>query len=564
MAMDYTLLDTHPAKAVDTPDNSKGVDGDGGGTAGTPLIGVEAISAFSSQTGETLLQYQSPGVVTEPSASRASQTSWTCNRRAALPPSNTGDLGNAPSREGGIAACHTINTPLEDSPDIALKKRVFRIGTWNTRGKTDPSGGSKFNTAKMIMKLEKVDILVITETHTREDSPPNVKGLKILAHTGVSGNRAGVAICALDTGVWSCVSSEVLIPGHAIVCKLYHSISTECFRILGVYGDISIYTARTEFYRDLYNKISDYILVVNRQSPNDIGAWRGCIAAGDWNFVENDEDRFPTKAPSGATKECRKIFNDIKTLCMLQDTGRSKSAYRDHTFSQNAQGVTVLSRLDCIYRPRDGWTSSVPIPIKTNHSDHYFVWSDCFVSSPKVEIATPAPRLPRMDKLDDTFWTNVLRGWDALTTSDINLRRWTDFKKLVLRCGLKIRRDRNGSITNRWKEILRGDAISQEELEELSFDWNTHPRNKDMQSKAANSINRPEGRERRTNQKNLVNTRKAVLYPDVSACNQHADTKPVLTSSHPAAAPARLPLPSVADQLDIRIIAMRKAQLKKY
>ena len=47
-AMRHNLLDTHPAKAVDTPDNSKGVDGDGGGTAGTPLVGVEAISAFSS------------------------------------------------------------------------------------------------------------------------------------------------------------------------------------------------------------------------------------------------------------------------------------------------------------------------------------------------------------------------------------------------------------------------------------------------------------------------------------------------------------------------------------
>ena len=246
--MIYDLLDTHPAKAVDTPDNSKGVDGDGGGTAGTPLVGVEAISAFSSQTCETLLQCQSPGVDTEPSASRISQTSRTCNRWAALPPSNTGELGNAPSREGGLAAHHTINTPTEDSPEVVLKRRAFRIGTWNTRGKTDPSGGSKFNTAKMIMRLEKVDVLVITETHSKEDSPPYARGLKVLAHTGVSGNRAGVAICALDTGVWSCASSEVLIPGHAIICKLYHSVSTESFRILGVYGDISDYAARTAFY----------------------------------------------------------------------------------------------------------------------------------------------------------------------------------------------------------------------------------------------------------------------------------------------------------------------------
>ena len=225
--MIYNLLDTHPARAVDTPDNSKGVDGDGGGTAGTPLVGVEAISALSSQTCETLLQCQSTSVDTEPSASRIPRMSRTHRRRAASPPSNTGELGNAPPREEGLAAHLTTYTHTEDSPKVALKKRAFRIGTWNTRGKTDPSSGSKFNTAKMIMRLEKVDILVITETHTKEDSPPSVRGLKVLAHTSISGNRAGVAICALHNGVWSCTSLEVLVPGHAIICELYHAVSTE-------------------------------------------------------------------------------------------------------------------------------------------------------------------------------------------------------------------------------------------------------------------------------------------------------------------------------------------------
>ena len=563
-AMIYNLLDTHPARAVDTPDNSKGVDGDGGGTAGTPLVGVEAISALHSQACETLLQYQSPGVDIEPSASCTPRTSRTCSRRAALPPSNTGELGNAPPREEGLAACLTTYNPTEDSPEVALKKRAFRIGTWNTRGKTDPSGGSKFNTAKMVMRLEKVDILVITETHTKKDSPLNVRGLKVLAHTGVSGNRAGVAICALDTGVWSCTSSEVLIPGHAIICELYHAVSTESLQVLGVYGDISSYTARTDFYRDLYNKISDYILEINGRGQGSTKIWKGCIAAGDWNFVERDEDRFPTKAPSSATKDCRRIFKDIATLCMLQDTGRRKSAYRDHTFSQNAWGVCVASRLDRIYRLRDRWTSSIPIPIKTNHSDHHFVWSDCFLSSPKVEIAIPAPRLPRLDKLDDSFWSNVLREWNTLTCGDINLTRWMDFKKSVLQYGLENHRNQNKSTTNRWKEILRGDAISNEELEELTFDWDTHFRGEDTRSQAADSVHKPGARVQPAGRKDPANTRKTVLYPDVSTCNQRVGTRLVLTSSHPAAVPTRLPLPSVADQLDVRLVAMRKAQLRKY
>ena len=563
--MIHNSLDTHPARAVDTPDNSKGVDGDGGGTAGTPLIGEEAISALRSQTCETLLQYQSPGVDTEPSASRIPQKSRNRRRRAVLPPSNTGELGNAPPREEGFAARLATYTPPEDSPEIALKKRAFRIGTWNTRGKTDPSGGSKFNTVKMIMKLEKVDILVITETHTKEDSPPSVRGMKVLAHTGISSNRAGVAMCALDTGVWSCASSEVLIPGHAIICELYHSVSTESLQVLGVYGDISDYTARTEFYRQLYYKISNYVLEINGRDHRSTKTWKGCIAAGDWNFVENDEDRFLVKIPSGATKECRRIFKDIKTICMLQDTGRNKGTYRGHTFSQNARGVNVLSRLDRIYWPQDRWMSSVPIPIKTNHSDHSFVWSDCFLSSPKVEIAIPAPRLPWMDQLDDAFWTSVLREWDILTSSDINLHRWTDFKKLVLQYGLKARRDRNRSTTNRWKEILRGDTISPDELEELSFDWDTHFRDSNTRSRTTNKVNEPGRGQQCTNWNNPNNnTRKVVLYPDVSAYTPHADTGPVLTPIHPTAAPARFTLPSVADQLDIRIAAMRRAQLKKF
>ena len=564
--MIHDLPDTHPAKAVDTPDNSKGVDGNGGGTAGTPLVGVEAISALGSQTCETLHRYQSPSVDTEPSASRISRMPQTRNRRAALPPSNTGELGNAPSREGGLAARHTTNTTTEDPPHVTLKKRAFRIGTWNTRGKTDPSGGSKFTTAKMVMKLEKVDVLVITETHTKEDSPPNVRGLKVLAHTGISNNRAGVAICALDTGVWSCTSSDVLIPGHAIICELYHSVSTESFKVLGVYGDISDYSARTDFYRRLYIKISDHILELREQNTETTGTWKGCIAAGDWNFVEKDDDRFPTRTPSGATKECRRIFRDIKMVCMLQDTGRNKSSYRDHTFSQNARGVNILSRLDRIYRPQDGWTSSIPVPIKTNHSDHHFIWSDCFLSSPKVEIAVPAPRLPRMDRLGDSFWSTILKEWNTLTCGDINLHRWTNFKKTALLCGLKVRRERHKSTANRWKEILRGDEISQDELAELSFDWEVHPRNTDAQPAGTDYVTRPNNgpgsKKPGHSRKDPVNTQKTVLYPDVSANTTRADTTPA--SDPPATAPSRLPLPSVADHLDIRIDAMRKAQLKKY
>jgi len=260
--MIYKLATSRPAQAVDTSDNSRRVDGDGGGAAGTSLAGVGAVSAIGNQSREIPFQVQSTGAVLEPTSSRRSRTSRTSRAssiRAAQSPGVTRSLGNVSLPPGGVAARHTIdplsplaqsdpiypNLPLApgDVPSVPLKKRCFRIGTWNSRGKSGPSNLSKFATAKMIMRLEKVDVLVLTETHSTDDSPPSVRGLNVLSHTGVGANRAGVAICALDNGHWSCHSSTVLVPGHALICELYNSVSTESFNLLGVYGDISSYAA---------------------------------------------------------------------------------------------------------------------------------------------------------------------------------------------------------------------------------------------------------------------------------------------------------------------------------
>ena len=304
----HNSLDSYPAEAVGTPDNSKGTDGDGRETAGIPLDGVEATSAFGSQKCEIPHRHQSPGADVESNTSRISRTSRPRNRRATQAPGNTGGLGNTPPCEGVRTARLPTNPPMNKSPDVKLKRRAFRIGTWNTRGRTGPDGRSKFDTAKMIMKLEKVDILVLTETHTTDDSPPDIRGLKLLGHTGINSHQAGVAICALDNRGWSCLSTDVLIPGYAIICHLYHSISTESFRVLGVYGDISEHAARVTFYSRLYDTISDHILAlhmvqldINSKDQTRSRAWNGCIAAGDWNFIEKDEDRLPLKTPSGTT-----------------------------------------------------------------------------------------------------------------------------------------------------------------------------------------------------------------------------------------------------------------------
>jgi len=75
---------------------------------------------------------------------------------------------------------------------------------------------------------------------------------------------------------------------------------------------------------------------------------------------------------------------------MMTDSAGHSSSYRKHTFVQSTRGGLTLSCLDRIYYPLDGWSATPPNPICTNHSDHHFVWSDCFITAPKVEIAVPA------------------------------------------------------------------------------------------------------------------------------------------------------------------------------
>src|SRR5258706_14570325 len=186
-AMLYKLASSRPARAVDTSDNSRRVDGDGGGAAGTSLAGVGAVSAIGNQLREIPFQVQSTGAVLETTISRRSRTSRTSRAlsvRAAQSPGLTSSLGNGSLPPGGVAARRTVDPPspldhsdpvnplhplppcneaarrvaefyftparpaplypnlplsLTDAPSVPLKKRCFRIGTWNSRGKSGPS-----------------------------------------------------------------------------------------------------------------------------------------------------------------------------------------------------------------------------------------------------------------------------------------------------------------------------------------------------------------------------------------------------------------------------------------
>jgi len=106
-AMIYKLASSRPAQAVDTSDNSRGVDGDGGGAAGTSLAGMGAVSANGNHACEIPFQFQSTGAVAEPIISRRSQISWTSQTpsiRAVRSPGITSSLGKVSLQPGGVAA----------------------------------------------------------------------------------------------------------------------------------------------------------------------------------------------------------------------------------------------------------------------------------------------------------------------------------------------------------------------------------------------------------------------------------------------------------------------------
>src|ERR1700745_2094512 len=108
------------------------------------------------------------------------------------------------------------------------------------------------------MSVEKIDILVLTETHSLELTPP--RSTLVLAQTGTRAASGGVAILARNDGSWLSSDTTTLIPGHAIITKITHRKSTEAFWVLGVYADISdSLTSLLTFYETLRFRILDHV-----------------------------------------------------------------------------------------------------------------------------------------------------------------------------------------------------------------------------------------------------------------------------------------------------------------
>ena len=552
-----TTRNPRPARAVGYPAQGRGADGGGGRTAGTPPAGVVVAGAIGSHTCES------------PHLSESRRSSDSLNNYPSPPPPHRRPPSPGPSAALGTPASGP--GPAAKPSDFALKKRSFRIGTWNMNGRygiKDSSRFAKLPLAEDIMAVEKIDILILTETHT-VDLTPSLR-TRVLGQTGISDSRGGVAIVARSSDGWTCNESYTLVDGYAILVNVTHHKSTESFWILGVYGDISSHSSLEYFYQLVLDSLTVAI------SPFvDDGSWSGCLAAGDWNMVSHPSDRVPARPFSAYESRISALFDDLITLCSLSDAAGPGPSLRGWTHKYARGPTTSYARLDRIYRPMRGWSSSTPVAFQTNWSDHRFVWSDCIINRPRVELAVPAARLPAV--LDKVFWSEVDALYDKLCSDTVALPAWSSFKKHVLSAGMRCKSRRLSSWDKDWSAALRGDPIPVDmvstAIQALARPAPPPPRKRSprtWRSAAPDMIQPPVARHPRHPTRAKWASASAAPTPSCAISGRSAPLSPthvplpyIRGASAPAASSHPAPPPDIPAMLSARIKARRTAILKK-
>ena len=356
----YKLASSRPAQAVGYPAQGCGADGDGGPTAGRPLTGVGAVSALGNQPCEIPLPVAPPQSASGP------------NRYLRGPgPSSSRAPRNGP--HGRVGTPPAGPKPAALVSPVRLKPRKFRFGTWNMRGRISTLDNKlvpKSVFAEELLLLERIDVLVLTETHSLDFT--HSRKVKLLAQSGSSDRSAGVAFLSRADSGWSCLDTRVLIPGYAVLVKLHHGRSTESLWFLGVYGNAS--TSLSAFYSSLLLELA---MVVD-----SIQDWPGCFAAGDWNSVSHPEDHSPPGSNS-VPRSVKNNFDHILDICMMKDVAGPNAFPSGWTHEMlNNNGVHTCSRIDRIYCPIDNWFPDDPVSIPNLWSDHTLVWTDCVLSKP--------------------------------------------------------------------------------------------------------------------------------------------------------------------------------------
>jgi len=541
--MDFKLATSrHPTQAVGYPAQGRGADGDGRGTAGTPPVGVGAIGVLNSQICENPLL----------SVSQRSADRTKGNPRPPL------TAGSSPGPDSCVGAppdgSGTMPSAKSPSSRFSLKDRSFVVGTWNMAGQTTKVQGSvrrKLPFVEGLMKVEKIDLLVLTETHAVDLA--STKITNVLYHSGFSTARAGVALIAPSDGGWSCESTELLIPGYAFLSRVKQRKSVESLWILCVYADNSEGEPSLQrFYSLLADRLAAFV------ASRPTGSWAGCLAAGDWNVVEFPNDRTPFVPASATRRSTLSRFRDVKTLCDAEDAAGDGAHPRLWTYRKRRADGETLSRLDRIYVPHVGWRGHSARCIDTNWSDHRVALATLVVETPRVQMANPIRRLPPLETLDKcpVFWEEVISAWRTMTAprAHIMLENWTTFKSSILEQGLFHSASRKAEKTADWKQALREEMLTPDRLASVLRQMH-RPNDQGVRGRWT-----PVWPEAVPGWARRPEPRRPSFTPSKSSPWQ----VPVLGSSPKAGGPAPgKVVPRVADQLDARLAALRKATVAK-
>jgi len=435
-----------PTRAVGYLAQGRGVDGDGGGTAGTSLAGVVAARVSNSHI------HENP----HPTVLKQSAVGSNCNP----PPYNGSDQSLAPKRARGRSPDGA--EVVSQDPPLILQSGSFKIATWNMCGqgtKSAPNSKEKICFVEQLMTLEQIDIMVLTETHTT--SIPMSCRVMVLEQTGLAA-RVGVAILTKAGSSWDILHNQVLIPGYVVIVNVLHEVSRESFWVLGVYGDISWgQVSLSQFLVRLRTRLSAF---VRRQARTH---WGGCFTARDWNFVEHAGDRYPSGSTNSTPKKMLDCFEDIKALCSMRDISGRGPAPKAWSYSKNTHNRTIYSHLDRIYQPSFRWMNGKIQPIDNNWLDHRIITATVYVRKPKIEKVALAPRLPNLETLEKAcnFWPKVLQSWEEMTNKGpITLETWKAFKDTVLETGRTEVATIKASGWKNWIRALRDENVTPENI----------------------------------------------------------------------------------------------------
>ena len=552
--MDIKLATSrHPAQAVGYPAQGRGADSDGEGTAGTLPMGVGAIGVTNSQLCENPLL---------PVSQRSTGRTKCDPRSFSTAGSNLVPESCVGAPPGGTRATPSARSP---TPDIVLQNRTFRIATWNMCGQFRKSNlvQKKMPFAERLLVLEGLDLLLLTETHveTLVASP----SVRILGQSGMA-SKAGIALLTSARSSWAAIAHVDLVPGYAMITRVAHKQSREEFWLLSVYGDTSGGFASLRRFLGL---LRESLRVFIASGPGM--GWEGCLAAGDWNFVEFSGDRFPARESHVRAAPLVEIFNDIRTLCRFTDAAGDEASPRQWSWSGRTQDGMSYSRIDRIYVPTEGWSACAPVPVATNWSDHRVITAELTRLQPRVEKAVPAPRLPSLDLLarSHVFWPKVLASWTQSTaTGPMNLERWTDFKTEVLSVGLATSKAMRKAGKRDWRRALREENLSPSEAAEaMRRASNRSHSGSAPRVRPGGGPPWPEavpGREARPHRPRtsfVPSTTSPWQVPVYAPPGSRADTSPPPDVGK--APPARRPRTSVADLLDRRQLALGAAAKRK-